>query len=373
MKILFVNDYYYSTTGSSVANRNLCKILSSKGISCVVLTSSKPRGQALNERIYTLPTLLSSDPSYLATPLLLQINKIISIEQPDIIHLQTLSLVSLTVLWIARRKGIPVAAGIHDLPRNIAVYFPIGTEFISIVVQRILSYFFNKVNVAVAPSEFAKTYYRHLGVETDIRVISNGVNLSVFNPVSPNTQTFSKSYLSNISSTVPRVLFVGRIAPDKDLEVMMEATRDMSVIPIIVGNSWPKYLQKLKRLSHGNAIFTGYITSSLLKEVYSACDLFIQPSTTELQSLVILEAMATGLPIIGAKCGPIPELVIDGINGYLFEPYNPWDLRRKIELFLDNSTARRTAMRAESLKMSQRHSLMRSADEYAKLYTQYLK
>jgi len=319
-----------------------------------------------------LPTLVSYYQSYLATPLLPQIKKIISIEQPDIIHLQTLSFVSLTVLWLARRQHIPVVAGIHDLPRNIAVYFPIGTGFISILAQRILSYFLNRVNVAVAPSEFAKTYYRQLGVQTEIRVISNGVDLSAFNPMSPNTQIFSKTYLSNINSTIPRVLFVGRIAPDKDLEVMVNATRDMYVIPIIVGCAWPKYLRKLKTLTHGNAIFTGYINSSLLKEAYNACDVFVHPCTTELQSLVILEAMASGLPVIGVDSGAIPELVINGINGYLFEPYKPQDLRKKIELFFDNDTLRKE-MRVASLNMAQRHPLTQSADKYIKLYTEYVK
>jgi glycosyltransferase involved in cell wall biosynthesis len=372
LRILFVNDYYFSVTGSSIANRNLCRQLSKRGINCIVLTSSKPEGKSFDERVYLLPTLVSSYPSYLAAPLLWRIKKIISIEQPHIIHLQTLSLISLMVLWIARRKGIPIVAGIHDLPRNIAVYFRIGGGFVSIISQRILSYFLSSVNVAVAPSEFAKTYYRQRGVQTDICVISNGVDLSVFNPLNPNTQIFSKMYLSKTDSAIPRVIFAGRVTPDKDLEVMIEATRDIHVIPIIVGPAWPRYLRKLKMLSSEKAIFTGYIDSSLLTEAYNSCDVFVQPSTAELQSLVILEAMACGLPVIGANSGPIPELIVNGINGYLFEPYKAQDLRKKIELLLDNDTLRKE-MRAASIRMAQKHSLRQTADEYIKLYTEYVK
>jgi 1,2-diacylglycerol 3-alpha-glucosyltransferase len=343
-----------------------------KGLDAAVITSSKPAPESVIERIHTLPTLVSNHPVYIAMPLLGQIQKIISAEKPDIIHIQGLSLLSLVVLRMARRLGVPVVAGIHDLPKNIAVYSPIARNFVSTIAKMLLVHLYNGASVVVAPSKYAKLYYRYLGVQTDIRVISNGVDLTFFYPSCQSSRVFEKQYLSNIDLTLPRVMFVGRIMPDKDLEVMIKATRDLEVVPIIIGYAWPKYLRKLKALACGKATFTGPIPSYLLAGAYNSCKVFIQPSTTELQSLVVLEALASGLPVIGANSGAIPELIIEGINGYLFEPYRPDELKRKIQHIFENEVLIKD-MKAASLKTAERHSLTNAADDYIKLYTEYVK
>ena len=99
--------------------------------------------------------------------------------------------------------------------------------------------------------------------------------------------------------------------------------------------------------------------------------LFVQPSTSELQSLVILEAMSCCLPIIGSNCGPIPELVNQGVNGILFEPCDYVDLREKI-IFLLNNEPLRGKMQTESLKMVQKHSLTMIGEEFIKVYKEIL-
>ena len=359
-------------TGSSIANRNLCRMILRRGLDVAVITSSKPVPKSVIERIHTLPTLVPNYPVYIAMPLLGQIQKIILTEKPDIIHVQGLSPLSLAVLWMARRLGVPVVAGIHDLPQNIAVYSPIARSFVSTIAKMLLVHLYNGASVVVAPSKYAKLYYRDLGVQTEIRVISNGVDLSFFYPSCQSSQIFEKQYLSNIDLTLPRVIFVGRIMPDKDLEVMIKATMDLEAVPIIVGYAWPKYLRKLKALACGKVTFTGPIPSYLLAGAYNSCKIFIQPSTTELQSLVVLEALASGLPVIGVNSGAIPELITEGINGYLFEPYQSDELKRKIQHIFENEELRKD-MKAASLKTAERHSLTNTADEYIKLYTEYVK
>jgi glycosyltransferase involved in cell wall biosynthesis len=347
-------------------------MLLKRGIDLAVLTSSNQKAEPELERVYTLPVLISNYPLYIATPYIHQIKKVILLEQPDVVHIQSLSLVSLAVIWIVKRLGIPVVIGMHDLPRNIAVYSPIAYNLIDRIAKRLLLYFFNKASVAIAPSYYAKSYYRHLGVHSMIRVVSNGVDPSFFYPSYQSTQIFKKQYLSKIDLTLPRVIFVGRVMPDKDLEVMIEAIRDLDVVPIIVGYAWPKYLRTLKTLACEKGVFTGFIPFSILPGAYNSCDIFIQPSTTELQSLSVLEAMASGLPVVGVNSGPIPELVSEGINGYLFEPYKYDELRRRIECILENEELRKN-MKAASRTIAKRHLLTDTVDEYIKIYTEYSK
>jgi glycosyltransferase involved in cell wall biosynthesis len=149
-------------------------MLLKKGIDIAVLTSSNQKAEPQLERIYTLPALICNYPLCIATPVIHQIKKVITLEQPDIVHIQSLSLVSLAVMWLVKRLGIPVVVGIHDLPRNIAIYSPIARHLIEMIAKRVLLYLFNKASVAIAPSEYAKSYYRHLGVHSMIHVVSNG-------------------------------------------------------------------------------------------------------------------------------------------------------------------------------------------------------
>jgi glycosyltransferase involved in cell wall biosynthesis len=82
--------------------------------------------------------------------------------------------------------------------------------------------------------------------------------------------------------------------------------------------------------------------------------------------------MSCGLPIIGVKHGPIPEMVADGINGYLFQPFNVSDLKRKILQLSEDGSARRRQMSSMSLNIARQHSITVSAEKYIELYTKLI-
>ena len=283
-------------------NRNLCKILLNKGIDVRIISSSTSVLKKTPQNVYLLPSFISRWPISISLPLPNKIIHIIMTIKPDIIHLQCLSPLSLIVLFIARKYNIPVVAGIHDLPRNISIYFPKISQSVNYFTKFILPRFFNKVNVCVAPSLFAKRYFRNLGVKNEIQIISNGIKLEDFNTSSNNT-IFYRNILNNDNNT-KKILYVGRIMPDKDLDVLVNAMQRIDAIVIIIGPFWKGYLKKLKKLDHRNKIiFLGYVPFNDLLIFYHTCDLFIQPCTSELQGIAILEAMASGLPVIGANSG----------------------------------------------------------------------
>jgi glycosyltransferase involved in cell wall biosynthesis len=82
--------------------------------------------------------------------------------------------------------------------------------------------------------------------------------------------------------------------------------------------------------------FTGHIQNANLLKVFSCADIFVLPTYSEGMPMVILEALAAGLPIISTPVGAIPDIIKDGINGFLIEPNSPKQLAEKILLLLHN-------------------------------------
>lgn len=336
----------------------------------VITCSSIGEARFSNNRTFIFPRLLSANSVHLGLPLLNKIERILNCDKPDVIHLQVPSLISLATLWLAKRKKIPVAIGIHDLPANIAVFSPMFRQSVSRVTKWVLTRWFNGADILISPSQYGKKYYQTLGVTTKTHVISNGVDPRIFRFQIEKAKAFMLKYLGRTVCTKPLLLYVGRISQEKNLKVLMKAMRCVDAILIVVGPAWSTmYLEELKKIGGEKAVFTGEIPLDDLVGAYSACDMLIQPSTNELQSLVILEGMSCGLSIVGANHGPIPELVVEKNNGLLFDPFDEVDLSSKINQLIEGGRIVRKRMSSASLMVAGEHALERSAEKYIELYS----
>lgn len=377
MRILFVNDYYFATGGASIANRNLCDILRQKGADIGVITCAGKDGKRQEDKhsFYIIPRMISRGSVQIGMPTISYIKSILAEFRPDVIHLQVPSIVSFVTLLQAKKLGIPVVAGIHDLPENVSAYSPLMKSGARRMAKFFLTKWFGQAVNAVAPSQYARSYYQSLGVKANIEVISNGINSSLFQYNSAAAEQFLDKYTRYPSQTGLRIIYVGRISPEKNLEVLLEATKGIDATTIIAGSAASdQYLGKLKRLikDHNRIIFTGALSLDELIGAYSASDVLVQPSTCELQSLVILEAMSCSKPVIGVNHGPVPELVIDGKNGLLFRPFDSKDLRAKIEQLSKAGNDQRKQMSRESRESVMQHSLDCTAERYSELYEQLI-
>jgi glycosyltransferase involved in cell wall biosynthesis len=97
-----------------------------------------------------------------------------------------------------------------------------------------------------------------------------------------------------------------------------------------IGRSWEKFF------AGTNTHFVGYLQGEELAAAFASSDAFMFPSRTETLGLVLLEAMAAGCPVVAANSGGIPDIVIDGVNGYLFEPQDRDGLLKATERLLQN-------------------------------------
>jgi glycosyltransferase involved in cell wall biosynthesis len=130
----------------------------------------------------------------------------------------------------------------------------------------------------------------------------------------------------------------------RSLRAVVQQIPELTYFIVGDGDDRPKLeaLARECRLEH-SVIFTGRISDSELWERYANCDIFILPSTGEGFGLVFVEAMSFGKPVIASRMGAAPEVVMDGVNGFLVEGQNEESLTERI-LQLATDPALRTRM-----------------------------
>jgi 1,2-diacylglycerol 3-alpha-glucosyltransferase len=116
-----------------------------------------------------------------------------------------------------------------------------------------------------------------------------------------------------------------------------------------------------------NVTFTGFVPDTDLPNLYCIANVFVIAGIAELQSIVTMEAMASGLPIIGVRAVALPELIHDGENGFLFEDGDTKTLSDKMGLLLSDEALRKR-MGAKSLEIISKHDIHKIISEFEALY-----
>jgi glycosyltransferase involved in cell wall biosynthesis len=171
-------------------------------------------------------------------------------------------------------------------------------------------------------------------------------------------------------------MFAGTVTPRKGVLELMKAAELLNcrdVLFLVVGNLDPdrEYARKVMEYAESkkiNAKFTGFVPYEDLKALYSACDVFVLPSFEEGQGVVLLEAMASGKPLIGSNVGGIPMQIKDGWNGFLVEPGNEKQLAEKIGYLIENEEER-AMMGKNSRKLAKEEfDWEKIAEKYLRVY-----
>jgi len=299
--------------------------------------------------------------------------------KPDVIHLHDPVAICKNLLKAGRAQGIPVVVTNHFSLEYLLSYVPSLKPLHPIfrrLLSRHLARFYNRCDYVLCPTETVKESLRAMGVTSPIEAISNGVAVERFYAYQPPQALRLKYHLPDNRL----VLYVGRIDRDKSLEVLLEAiprvVQETNAHFVLVGDG--TVLGKLKSSVEKNSLerfvtFLGSIDhdSESLPGIYQISSVLVIPSAVESQSIVTLEAMASGLPIVAARGGALPELVKDGVNGYLFEPQ---DARAAadglIGILKDSALARK--MGRESLKTVAAHRTEESFRKTKRTYEEVI-
>lgn len=199
-----------------------------------------------------------------------------------------------------------------------------------------------KATVIVTISRYSlEKIKQHYGVEeTKIRIVPNGVDTHRFKPSEKENTIRQELGLGNS----PCVLFVGSLIPRKGLNFLVEAARKIvkensDTTFLIVGDGPLKneLIRTLKKWNlSGNFRFFGKVTEKELPGLYNSADVFVLPSIQEGQGIVLLEAQASGKPVVAFDIGGVNEFVRNGETGYLVKRGDCKELADALLKLLDN-------------------------------------
>jgi glycosyltransferase involved in cell wall biosynthesis len=222
---------------------------------------------------------------------------------------------------IARVMGLPVAGSYHT---ELQLYARMrsGDPRIEYMMRTVLAKFYAQCRVVLSPSRAADDSLTDLGIDPErLARWDRGVDLDRFNPAryAPGVLPASHSELG-----VPfNVLYVGRLSQEKGVDLLAEAfliARDYDPrLHLVLAGRGPEEEALRKRLGSA-ATFLGWVEGDRLAQVYASADLFMFASTTDTFGQVILEAQASGLPVLAVDAGGPAELIEDGRSGCLVVP-----------------------------------------------------
>lgn len=291
--------------------------------------------------------------------------KILDAVRPDVVHLQSHIVVGRGLARQATKRGIRLIGTNHFMPENMIEHTLIPKFLQNLAISlawKDAAKTFSLCEAVTSPTRRAASFLEAETHLTGVHAISCGIDANNYVPsFAPRTEN--------------RILFVGRVTGEKNIDVLLRAVAalqpELDVKLDIVGGG--DLLHPLQQLAvelgiASRVTFLGYLTDDELRATYTRATLFVMPSIAELQSIATMEAMASGLPVVAADAMALPHLVHDGGNGYLFEPGNVADLAAKLTDVLTASDARLTELKKASLTLITAHDIQRTISTFESLY-----
>ncbi|MGB3495023.1 MAG: glycosyltransferase family 1 protein [Elainellaceae cyanobacterium] len=235
--------------------------------------------------------------------------------KPDLVHIVNPAVLGLGGLYYAKALNVPLIASYHThLPKYLEHY---SLGMLEGVLWELLKMMHNQAQLNLCTSTVMKTELTDHGIER-VAVWQRGVDTELFQPELASTEM--RSHLSQGHPDAPLLLYVGRLSAEKEVDRIKPVLEAIPNARLALVGDGP-YRQELEHLYADTPThFVGYLTGEKLASAFASADAFIFPSRTETLGLVLLEAMAAGCPVVAARSGGIPDIVEDGVNGYLFDP-----------------------------------------------------
>lgn len=268
----------------------------------------------------------------------------------DVVHIQEPGSLGVSALLAAKLFGVPTVGALHFTPDQTARLITGGrSAAIELLTEGYIRCIYNLYTAIMVPTQTFAKFLHGLGVTRPVHVVSNGVDTDLFTPAR------KKSLHKDITT----FLYLGRIDKDKNVKTVVSAMRytKPGVRLIIAGNGKEKesLIAYAKKLSVDQKIlWKGTVSQQQMIKLYQAVDGFTIMAEYEIQSIVTLQALASGLPVLLARAGALPELVKEGENGYLIEPHDVKKLAEKMNYLADHPLVRQR-MGEESRKISLAH------------------
>lgn len=406
MKIAIATPVYYPmTNGVAMFSYNLASGLASRGHEVLVLTPSHDKyrhTEMLNgvkvvylsstdvkvypDQIHEVPKKKLFYKHGLKASIFPggQIRRALDTFRPDVVHVQGSDPVGVSVVSYARRNRIPVVTTEHNQPEVLTQSLKMPGVIRKPVNNALSSYFVKRQSKSDYVTMPTKLAIEKLIGDTDLGVpveaVSNGVDLTSFNPGKPADYIYDKY---GIFKGVPIVLYVGRVDPEKKVGLVLRAFADFiyrcksnkldklsNALFVVVGDGVdkPRLVTEAETIGVLQSVrFLGRVTGQDLAELYKLGDVFATASEIETQGIVLVEAAASGLPLIAVDAGAVKEICVDHENGFLVKPGDVAGISSAIYRLLSDSELRKK-MSAKSVEIASEHSLDKTINKFIEIY-----
>ncbi len=255
--------------------------------------------------------------------------------QPDLVHTVNPVVFGMGAIAAARLQGIPLVASYHTHIPNFADLY--GYPWVKGGLWWYMRLLHNRAALNLCTSESAR---RELVAHRfrRLRVWGHGVDTERFRSRPPEAEV--RRRLSGGRPDELLLLCVARLAPEKQLDRLVPLMRRATGTRLALVGAGPLEPQLREAFAGTNTVFAGELLGDDLVAAYNAADAFVFPSTKETLGLVLLEAMACGLPVIAGLSPPSRDLLGDDEAGLLYDADDPEALLRAVESFRDGPALR---------------------------------
>jgi len=305
-----------------------------------------------------------------------RLNKILDEFKPDLVHvINPIALGLAGIGYVQRRRRehqspIPLAASYHtDIPGFAERW---GLGFISPALWGLVRAVHNQADLNLAPSSITRRELIERGLQ-HVKVWSRGVDAELYSPAQRAVEW--RERLSNGHPEKPLLLSVGRLSAEKRIDWLEAALTAYPATHLAIIGDGPQRVELQARFARftGRVCFTGFLQGEDLARAYASADIFVFTGANETFGNVVLEAMASGLPVVAPNSGGVLDVVEHNRNGLLFEAESLEEMVFQVGRLLNQpelATRLSAAAHREANARSWSQSLDHLINEYSTLIRQ---
>lgn len=367
MQIVFLNNFYYLRGGSERVFFEEMRIFREAGHRIAGFSRASSRNESSEYERFFPPDMVTDTLRISLTSLKVVkelfysksskagLKRVIDDFRPDVAHAHNIyGRLSLSVLDTLRNRGIPTVLTLHDYKLLCPSYLMLNhgnlcerckrgnffhalttrchkNSYAASAVYALESWFnltfakYDSISYFISPSQFLRNKVIEFGIPPErVAYVPNFIDHQTITPALEPGRYF---------------LFLGRLTHEKGVSTLLDAFASLprkARLMIVGDGPLRNYLESLASNAGVRVRFTGYLNGKLLKDAIAGAKAIVIPSEWyENAPLSLLEAFSYGKPVIASRIGGIPEMVDDGINGFLFEAKNREDLQNKLDLVMN--------------------------------------
>lgn len=235
---------------------------------------------------------------------------------PDVVIVMCPVCLGLAGIYYTKKLGFPLVISHHT---NWPLYLKFnGMTWLEKPTWKFLSYLYKQGTITATVSQSALNDLKNIGLQSPY-LWSTGVNQHFLDSKSSEKM---RTNMSQGDVKKPLMLFVGRLSKEKNIALINEIMKEIPEANLAIVGDGPQRNNLEKIFPTNRTKFMGYLQGEQLAESYASADVFVFPSEFETLGFVVIEAMASGCPVVACKAGGVQNVIINNQTGLLFNPGN---------------------------------------------------